>query len=238
MHRIHSAWQRGIWPLSLLGIAALLHAAPLDAQEPPDTASAADSLTTEATLPQGLQLPVYAVLGVGFGNRSDACVLGGSPRDNKSFTAYLSGGKPLGKGVGVGLDVSFWRRGRPGTPGATDEEGAPVAASLANMLANASVSFSYRVWQVFVRAGGGLAWGSQDLEVELGDGMIGTHTASGWGVGYSVGGGITVPVASVVSLAFFGNWNVGHYDMISPMGLQERGAKHEYVELGVGVALR
>jgi hypothetical protein len=42
----------------------------------------------------------------------------------------------------------------------------------------------------------------------------------------------------VVSLAFFGNWNVGHYDMVSPQGLTERDAMHEYLEFGVGVAVR
>lgn len=52
------------------------------------------------------------------------------------------------------------------------------------------------------------------------------------------GAGVTVPLASVVSLAFFGNWNVGQYDMVSPQGLTERSAKYEYVELGVGVAIR
>ena len=83
-----------------------------------------------------------------------------------------------------------------------------------------------------------MAFGSQDLETSDADGDIMVHTASGWGVGYSAGAGLTIPLASVVSLTVFGNWNVGQYDMISPQGLTERAAKHEYLELGVGVAVR
>ena len=67
---------------------------------------------------------------------------------------------------------------------------------------------------------------------------IHSRSISGLGIGYSAGAGLTLPIASVVSLAFHGNWNVGHYDMIAPQGVSERGLKHEYFELGVGLALR
>jgi hypothetical protein len=113
-----------------------------------------------------------------------------------------------------------------------------TTTSLTNTLGNASISFSYQLWHIYLRAGGGLAWGSQDLEVAGPNNDITVQTASGLGIGYSAGAGLTLPIASVVSLAFYGNWNVGHYDMIAPQGVSERGSKHEYFELGVGLALR
>lgn len=244
---------RPLWPLALV-LAGLFVPAPVLAQGAVGAGGGAapvpDSLVSDS-LPAGASgapadsvappepgLPLYAVLGLGFGSRSDACVLCETPQDNKSFTGHLSLGRPLGDGIGIGLDVSIWRKGRPGTPLAADSTGIPVATSLTNMLGNVSVSFSYQFWRLFVRAGGGLAFGSQDLEMTGTTGDILIHTASGWGVGYSAGGGFTVPLASMVSLAFFGNWNVGQYDMVSPQGLTEREAKHQYLELGVGLAVR
>lgn len=198
--------------------------------------SVPDSIPQDA--PSVKKLPVYAVLGLGYGSRNDACVLCESPNDNKSFTGHLSVGRPLGYGFGVGLDLSVWRRARPGTPLPADTSGVPGETALANTLGNLSISFSYDIWHLYVRAGGGLAYGAQDLEATDANGNLMVHTASGWGVGYSAGIGLTVPVASVVSVAFFGNWNVGRYDMISPQGLTERAAAHEYLEFGVGVAIR
>jgi hypothetical protein len=204
------------------------------AQEAEDSLAGTDSLLAEA----GFQPPVYAVLGLGYGMRRDGCVLCESPEEDRSFSAYLGVVRPLWKGLGVGLDVNVWRRGRPGTPGPLDGEGVPEPTSLANMLGNISISFSYDFWHLFVRAGAGMAFGSQDLEMENPEGDIIVHTASGWGPGFSAGAGATVPVANMVSLAFYGNLNVGHYDMVSPQGLIERDAKHQYLEVGVGVAMR
>jgi len=206
----------------------------LQAQESPDSLLNPDSIPAQPVF----QPPVYAVLGFGYGIRNDGCVLCESPEEDKSFSAYLGVVRPLWKGVGIGLDVSVWRRGRPGTPGPPDGEGIPEPTSLANMLGNLSVSFSYDFWHLFVRAGGGVAFGSKDLEMENPEGAIIVHTASGWGPGFSAGAGVTVPIASVVSLAFYGNWNMGRYDMVSPQGLIERGAEHQYLEFGVGVAMR
>ena len=197
--------------------------------------SGPDSAAAAAPKPA---LPAFVLLGLGYGGRSDECVLCENPQDNKSFTGYLSLGRPLGKGFGIGVDASVWRKGRPGTPVVADSTGVPSGTSLANMLGNLSISFSYQYWHFFVRAGGGIAFGSQDLEMTATNGDILVHTASGFGVGYSAGAGFTVPLANIVSLAFFGNWNVGNYDMVSPQGLTERGAKHEYLEFGVGVAVR
>ena len=181
----------------------------MEATEPGDSAVAADSLAA----PAGFQPPVHAVLGLGYGMRSDDCVLCESPDENKSFSGYLGVTRPLWKGLGVGLDVSVWMRGRPGTPGPLDGEGVPEPTKLSNMLGNLSVSVTYDVWHVFARVGAGLSFGSKDLEMENPQGDIIVHTASGFGPGISAGGGVTIPIASPVSLAIFGNWNMGQYDM-------------------------
>lgn len=204
------------------------------AQDPQDTTAVADSLVA----PAGFSVPVLAVLGFGYGMRNDGCILCESPEEDNSFSAYLGIVRPLWHGIGVGVDVSVWRKGRPGTPGALDPEGVPEPKSLSNILGNLSVSFSYDYWHLFARAGAGISLGRQDLEMENQEGNIITHTAAGWGPGYSVGGGITVPVASMLSLAFYANYNAGFYDLVSPQGLTERDANHRYLELGIGVAMR
>ncbi len=183
-------------------------------------------------------MPVAVILGVGYGERSDECFLCDSPRNNKSFTGYLSIGRPLTHGVGVSLDASVWMKGRPGTPGAVDENGVPTPSTLRNILGNLSASVFLEVWRLYLRAGAGMAFGSQDLEMSLADGSMAVHTARGFGVGYSLGAGATVPLVSVAHLAVFANWNVGGYDMVSPQGLTERGARHEYLEVGIGVSAR
>lgn len=228
-----------LWCLVALGLAS---PGMLNAQAEQGAIQASDSveaMDSPAPPPGGGEaLPVFVVLGLGYGNRSDDCILCASPEDNKSFTGHLGVGRPLGHGFGVGLDVSVWRRGRPGTPLLADSSGVPVETSLANTLGNLSVSVSYDFWHLYARAGAGVAFGAQDLETLDANGDLLVHTASGWGVGYSAGLGLTIPVASVVSLSIFANWNVGHYDMISPQGLTERQAKHEYVEVGAGLAVR
>jgi len=204
------------------------------AQEPADSAAVPDSLAA----PAGFSVPVLAVLGFGYGMRNDDCILCESPDEDRSFSAYLGIVRPLWSGVGVGIDISVWRKARPGTPGALDTEGVPEPTSLSNVLGNLSVSFSYDFWHLFVRAGAGIALGRQDLEMENQEGNIIVHTASGWGPGYSVGAGVTIPVSSMVGLAFYANYNGGRYDLVSPQGLTERNANHRYLELGVGVAMR
>ena len=111
-------------------------------------------------------------------------------------------------------------------------------ASTSNRLGNASLSLSWQVWRLFLRAGGGFAWGHQDIEGvdESGDATV--VRASGKGISYSFGGGLTRPLASSVSLALFGNYNVGSYDLNSPLGVVQRGVEHEYLELGVGLTIR
>jgi hypothetical protein len=204
------------------------------AQEFPSSEPPPDSIPVV----EPFAIPVHAVLGFGYGMRNDGCVLCESPRENRSFSAHLSVVRPIWNNVGVGLDVSAWRKSRPGTPGPLDPEGIPEPTSLANMLGNASVSVSYDYWHLFVKAGVGLAFGSKDLEMENSQGDVIIHTASGFGPGFTAGAGVTVPVASMVSLAFYGNWNMGRYDMVSPQGLIERDATHQYLELGIGVAVR
>lgn len=58
------------------------------------------------------------------------------------------------------------------------------------------------------------------------------------GVGYAAAAGVTVPLASMVSLVFFGNWNAGGYDLATRAAMIERGVRHEYVELGFGLTTR
>ena len=60
----------------------------------------------------------------------------------------------------------------------------------------------------------------------------------GAGVGFSVGAGATLPLVSVVSIAFFANYNFGAYDLATPTAVLERGVKHEIVELGFGISTR
>ena len=183
-------------------------------------------------------LPIFLTLGAGYGLRFDDCTLCTSPENTESFTAHLGVGRYLVGGLGIGLDASVWRRSHPGPLTEADSTGAPGAIPLVNMLGNGSVSFSYQLWHVYVRGGGGLAWGSQDLEWAPPEGDTVVTNASGWGVGYSVGAGITLPVHPMVSLAFFANWNAGRYDLTAPHGILARHARHEQLEMGVGISLR
>lgn len=217
----------------------------------PSPAGAAGPRDLQQGLPSPTPLPVKVILGLSYGIRVDDCVLCANPQDNKSFSGHLSVVRPLYNGIGVGLDASVWRRGRPGTPLPPDSTGTVQGTTLANTLGNLSVSFSYEASRVFVRAGVGAAYGAQAREVAPppdpeadptdppdADLRPLVDTASGFGVGYSVGGGVTVPIASVVSLAFYLNWNEGFYDMLSPLGTTARDARHRYLEMGIGVALR
>jgi len=123
----------------------------------------------------------------------------------------------------------------PGDSTATAIAG-PVA--LSNRLGNASLSLSWQVWRLWVRGGGGLAWAYQDIEGvdEEGEAMV--ERASGKGIGYSFGGGLTLPLAGAISLALFGNYNFGTYDLVSQAGVVECGVTHEYLELGFGLTIR
>ncbi len=183
-------------------------------------------------------LPFFATLGVGYGARRDGCSLCASPLDNESFTGHLSVGRPLGAGLALGLDVSVWMRGRPGTPVAADSTGAPTPTSLSTMLGNASVTASYQVGYAWVKAGTGFAWGFQDIEEPAQGADPEILRAKGKGIGYSLGGGIKLPVHAMVALAAFGNWNVGTYDMNTVNGVVARENRHAYYEVGFGVTIR
>lgn len=191
---------------------------------------------TTVVQPVPAGLPVFATVGFAFGQRRDGCALCPSPDDDQSFAAHLSVGKYLAYGLGVGVDASMWRRSRPaGFADPEDPEGGP--ATLTNTLGNASVVFSWQAWHVFARAGGGLAWGAQD-GVGTGDDADTVVSSTGMGVGYTVGGGITLPLHPMISLAFFGNYNVGQYDLTDPVGIVMRDTRHEVLELGIGVTIR
>ena len=183
-------------------------------------------------------LPVFFTLGFAYGERADDCTLCESPLDVKSFSAHVSVGKYLTKGLGVGIDGSIWKRGRPGTPGPADSTGAVTATSLSNQLGNVSVSLSWETWHLWLRTGVGLAFGSQDQEEAQDDATPVIVTASGRGIGYSFGGGLTLPLHPMISLAAYGNYNVGNYDLTSVNGVLERGTQHRFWEVGIGVSLR
>ncbi len=210
---------------------AVLGPSVLSAQNPAADAETDSAMVVAAEVPGA---PIIFTLGIGYGERLDACVLCTSANDVKSFTGHLSVGKYLVGGLGVSMDVSVWRRAHPGPSGALDSLGVATPTSLVSQLGNASVSFSYQVWHVFTRAGVGLAWGHQDVVNTEGD----VVAASGKGVGYSLGGGVMVPLASMVSLVFFGNWNAGGCDLSTSEDVLQRGIKHEFVEIGIGLTLR
>ncbi len=197
-----------------------------------------DSVSVVST-EESARLPVYLMVGGGYGQRQDECALCESLLDTESFTGHAGIGKFLTGGLAVGLDLSVWQKSRNRAPELVDSTAAVPLDKIASSLGNASLSFSYQVWHVYVRAGGGLAWGRQDLELaDLETGEVTVRQASGMGLGYSVGGGLTLPLFSVVSLAFFGNWNVGLYDLRSDGALLVHGARHEYVEAGIGLTIR
>ena len=218
--------------LSLVTIALVASLVPRGA------ASQEVAVPVAETAQPAVGLPIFATLGFGFGVRRDGCVLCESPEDNESFSAHLSVGRTLLEGIGVGLDASVWRRSRPGVPGPPDSTGAPTATSLSNMLGNTSVVFSYQWWHLYVRAGGGIAWGSQSLEEEAEEGAAVVAPWSGMGVGYTLGAGVTLPVYSLISMAFYANLNTGQYDMTRAAGGVVRDTEHRYVEIGVGLSLR
>lgn len=201
----------------------------LNAQDlPPDD--------TAATVPEPPEsgVPIFLTLGIGYGRRLDPCAYCVSARNTQSFTGHASIGKYVTGGLGVGVDASFWRRAHPGLPEAVDSLGVATPTALLNQLGNVSMSLSFAAWHLFVRAGVGLAMGRQDLQDANGD----VTTASGTGIGYSMGGGATLPLASLVSLVVFVNWNVGSYDFSTPLTVIDRGVKHEYIEVGFGLTLR
>lgn len=182
--------------------------------------------------------PAFFTIGVGYGLRQDDCVLCVSPEDDQSFTAHVGVGKYLAGGLGVGIDASVWRRTRQRALAAPDTTGPAAATSLSNMLGNASLSVSYHLWHMFAHVGGGVAWGHQDLEETSESGQTTITRVSGIGVGYTLGSGVTVPVYNAISIAIFGNWNVGYYDMSAPGEVVVRGAQHRFYEVGVGITIQ
>lgn len=211
---------------------ALLPPKDLDAQLPDDSVAAPSADRAEPSL------PVFVTLGVGYGVRTDPCTLCASPLDDESFTGHLSVGRPLGRGLAVGIDGSVWMRSRPGTPGPADSTGAAAPSSLGTMLGNASLTASYQVSVVWLRAGAGFAWGLQDVETAGTAGDPAVVRASGKGIGYTLGAGLKLPVSRLISIAFFGHWNAGRYDLATPTEIVARESWHRYYELGFGVTLR
>ncbi len=206
---------------------------------PSDSLRPGDGVQPVAVEPESSRgVPIFLTFGVGYGQRSDPCSHCSSPQNTESFTGHLSIGKSFGYGIGLGIDTSVWQKGHPGPVIAGDSTAAAGPSSLSNRLGNASLTLSWQVWRVYVRGGGGFAWGHQDIEGVDEEGEATVERASGKGIGYSFGGGITLPLASAISLAIFGNYNVGTYDLTAASGVVERGVTHEYMELGFGLTIR
>ncbi len=205
------------------------------------TASTADSLATDSLQASGAEvsasggLPVSLTVGLAFGRRHDDCTTCADSENTDGFSAALSLVRPLGHGVGVGVQASVWRHRAPGPATSGDSTDVEASTSLTNTLGNASLIFSWQFWHVWVQAGGGVAWVGDDYVPE---GSDTAEHASGMGIDYTFGGGATLPLAGPVSLAFTGNVNFGRYDLTTPTDVLQRGAKHRYVELGVGLTVR
>lgn len=230
-----SQYTDGVRHLVAVGLLLAIWLAPPpgSAQGPPlDPAADTAAATVESPSTRGL--PLFLTVGIGYGQRFDSRSQCSNPQNIQSFTGHVSIGKYLTRELGIGVDASVWRRGHPGAPGAPDSLGVPTPTTLVNQLGNVSLSLSLEAWHIFVRAGVGIALGRQDLQ-DAG-GLV--TSATGLGLGYSVGGGATLPLASLVSLAIFANWNAGRYDLITPSEVLDRGATHRYVELGFGLTLR
>lgn len=207
----------------------LFTVAPLKAQDPPPDSAAA---AVQAP-PEGGGLPIFLTVGIGYSQRFDKCAYCANRRNIRAFTGHASIGKYVVGGLGVGVDASVWRRNHPGVP-EVDSLGVTTPTTLLDQLGNASMTLSFATWHVFFRAGVGVAMRSQDMQDSDGD----VTTASGVGIGYSLGGGATLPLASLASLVLFVNWNVGRYDLSTPVAVIKRGVKHRYVELGFGLTVR
>lgn len=179
-------------------------------------------------------LPIFVTAGMGFGQRFDPCAQCPSPDNIESFTAHVSLGKYMVPDLALGVDASVWRRGHPGAPMGADSTTAGTPVALVNQLGNASLVASFETWQVFFRLGVGVAIGRQDVQDD--QGVVSTGT--GLGVGYTFGAGASVPLVSMVSLAFFLNYNVGSYDLTSPTAVLERDVRHEFLEMGFALTMR
>jgi len=236
-----SAWSRpargGRCSSALLGLFTYLLtlAAPVSAQDAPVEPTDSAATTEDAAAVDPIAgLPLFLTVGAGVGRRLDDCVLCPLPLKTQSFTGHVSLGKYLVDKLAIGVDASVWRKGQPGEPVAADSTATVFPTTLVTQLGNANLVLSYQRWHVFVRGGVGVAFGSVSIQ----DAQANLATASGIGVGYTLGGGATLPIAGMVSLAFFANWNSGSYDLAVPTAILEEGVRHDFVEVGVGITLR
>lgn len=225
----------------------LLHPTDVSGQAVPDslaaTAAEDEALAGAAAEQAEPALPAPAFFfgaGGGYGLRFDPCAQCTSVENTESFTGHVSFGTYLAGGLGVGVNASAWRRGHPGVPTVAEEvegeedSGGLQPTSLVNQLTNVSLTFSYQAWHTFVHAGVGVALARQDVQAE--DDTV--SSATGKGIGYTVGGGILLPIAGPASLMFFANWNHGRYDLATPEAILQRGVTHDYAEMGFGVTIR
>jgi hypothetical protein len=218
---------------------AVLMLAPirLSAQATGASTAAPDSLPPEGgaidvpTAKSGRAGP-YLLLGGAYSQRRDGCPFCSGLDDDDNFTGHLRVGRHLGAGFGLGLDASVWRRSRSDV--VSDGETTESETQLQTLLGNLSLSLNYRIWQLYLHAGGGLAYGRVDLPDPANEGGP-LRAASGLGIGYSAGAGIGLPMAGPVSLTLFANWNVGRYDLISQGFTMASDIEHRFLEVGLGL---
>ena len=178
----------------------------------------------------------FVTAGIAHAVRWGSCPLCAQMEDDDSFTGHVRIGRYLAGGLGMGVAISAWRQQRPSLLQPADTAG--VTPQLTTMLANASISFSYQLWQLYVRAGVGLGFGSYDMEEVSESGDVTLVSATGLGVGYSLGGGFDVPVAGPVAVTMFGNWNVGFYDLNASGDRLAPGTRHDFFEFGLGLSIK
>ncbi|RMH18352.1 MAG: hypothetical protein D6701_06465 [Gemmatimonadetes bacterium] len=62
------------------------------------------------------------------------------------------------------------------------------------------------------------------------------RTATGVGVGYTVGAGVLLPFAGPISITVFSNWNAGWYDLSADGFTLAADTSHRFFEVGIGLA--
>lgn len=222
---MRDSWMAAVMLLALAGVFT------------PRQAAAQGILTPETvTLNEGGASKFFLTVGIAQAVRWGDCPLCAPTEDANSFTGHLRIGRSLTGGLGMGVAISVWRQRRPSLVQPADTAG--ITPQLTTTLGNASLSFSYQLWQLYARAGAGLGFGSYDIEEVDEAGAVTLVSATGLGVGYSLGGGLDIPVSGPVAVTMFGNWNVGFYDLNAKGKRLASNTRHDFFEFGLGLSIR
>lgn len=222
---MRKSWIAGVMLLTLTGVLR------------PQQADAQGILTPETVaLEEDGASSLFFTLGIAHAVRWGDCPLCAAVEDDDSFTAHMRIGRTLTGGLGMGVAFSVWRQRRASLVQPADTAG--ITPQLTTMLGNASLSLSYQLWQFYAQAGAGLGFGSYDLEEVAESGDVTLVSANGLGVGYSLGGGVDIPVSGAVAVTMFGNWNVGFYDLNAGGERLAPGTRHDFFEFGLGLSIK